>query len=678
MKSYINKVFIFATLLSLILANETTQSQWTKCANESGVCNFTGFKIVRYGLDGIYNYKGGYRTLGCNNIVFGDPVKGKVKVCEFSTAEYDWTSCGKEGEICKFRGSKFVRYGANGNFNYILAKDTIECSKIIFGDPPGAGVNTCSYGEEIDPNQFAWGKCADENGICKFKGNQVVRYGINDSWGYITANSQINCNNRVFGDAWVGPQKSCEYQLINETVCPDNLLLNGRQCLPKCPANSLVTADGKQCVVKCPSGSLFLEGTSNCVNSCPVSHYKSGDTCIKCKSGYKQSLDTFKPVLDCAPNKVLVFASFLTNDFDACYDWCPTGYKLFAERRECYLDCADIKLLTSADNKFCVPSCLKKQFLLGQDCYNDCPKTYYQHKRTCVLECPAGTIKSPDNRSCLDTTPGVKNVRYVEVLSGTGSDSFLQISQIVVKNPEGQNIAKGKPVTGTSWDKTKPSNAVDGVENNKDFPNIYQAASPNKEKFTVDLQTSSVVYSVELFNRKDCCQGRIVGATIRLLDPDMESLGELVVKEGLAKIVYDKSTPSTCPAGSFMVKGENRCVYSCPTSYYLNANECVASCPVGTWPSSDNYRCINACPTGQFIHKKTSKCFSTCPSNFLVNGNECVEECPDSKILAADLRTCVDSCPTGQYLIAGRKSCYFRCPVNWKISGNTCVCRFSQ
>lgn len=406
MKSLLTKILIFLTILSVIFANETSQSQWMKCSDENSTCNFKGFKMVRYGLEGNFSYKGAYKSIGCNNKEFVDPIVGKSKVCEYSSAEYNWISCGKDGETCKFRGAKYVRFGSGGTaYNYKLATESIECSEKTFGNPNGDPNKLCSYAEEIDPNQFAWGKCADQNGVCKFKGNQVVRYGFDDSWGYITGNTKVNCNDSVFGDSSYGNVKSCQYQLINETVCPDNLYLNGRHCVPKCPSGTFTTADGKKCVVICPSGSLVLEGTSACVNSCPMTHFKKVSNCVQCRPGYKQSLDGIKEVPNCPPDKYVVFPSYLTDEYDSCYFTCPNYFKVYQPRRECYLDCSDAKLLTSADNQFCVDKCPKGELLLGQDCLFSCPTGYLRHNDLCVQTCPEGLLRSADKRECVAACP---------------------------------------------------------------------------------------------------------------------------------------------------------------------------------------------------------------------------------------------------------------------------------
>jgi hypothetical protein len=143
----------------------------------------------------------------------------------------------------------------------------------------------------------------------------------------------------------------------------------------------------------------------------------------------------------------------------------------------------------------------------------------------------------------------VQGVRYVEVLSANGGDSWLQIAQLVVRDSQGVNIAKGKPASATSsWPGTSPANAVDGVEDSRNHPMIHHANKPNNEKFTVDLLKVSEVTSVELFNRKDCCQNRIIGARVRLLDTNRAVLREVVITGAEPKIVLEFSnTPIPAP-----------------------------------------------------------------------------------------------------------------------------------
>jgi parallel beta-helix repeat protein len=61
-------------------------SAWTFCANEGGVCAFTGTMDVRYGANGVYTVKTLTDGTPCTNSVFGDPIPGTVKQCATGAA----------------------------------------------------------------------------------------------------------------------------------------------------------------------------------------------------------------------------------------------------------------------------------------------------------------------------------------------------------------------------------------------------------------------------------------------------------------------------------------------------------------------------------------------------------------------------------------------------------------
>ncbi len=120
----------------------------------------------------------------------------------------------------------------------------------------------------------------------------------------------------------------------------------------------------------------------------------------------------------------------------------------------------------------------------------------------------------------------IKGVRYVEVIKSDGRNSPLQISQLVVRDGSGINIAKNKPANATSsYGNSSPSTAVDGVEENRSYPNIFHSGDNKNDKFTVDLQDDSDIKEVVYYNRRDCCRERIKGAVINLLDSNRNILG---------------------------------------------------------------------------------------------------------------------------------------------------------
>jgi len=76
---------ILAILVLLIVqvgvSHVQAVSTWVLCANENGTCNFTGTRLVRYGANGSYNYGTFTDSVACTNDVFGDPLYGTAKYC---------------------------------------------------------------------------------------------------------------------------------------------------------------------------------------------------------------------------------------------------------------------------------------------------------------------------------------------------------------------------------------------------------------------------------------------------------------------------------------------------------------------------------------------------------------------------------------------------------------------
>ncbi|HJV87610.1 MAG TPA: hypothetical protein VJ698_19230 [Noviherbaspirillum sp.] len=150
-----------STSSSTLLAASTTET-WTKCANENQTCSFSGTTQVRYGLNGTWATRTATNAIGCDNSVFGDPLPGADKICEFLT---------------------------------------------VTTEPP----------PPPPPSDTTWTKCANENQTCTFPGTTQVRYGLNGTWATRTATNAIGCNNDVFGDPLPGADKICEYASTSPT-----------------------------------------------------------------------------------------------------------------------------------------------------------------------------------------------------------------------------------------------------------------------------------------------------------------------------------------------------------------------------------------------------------------------------------------------------------------------------
>lgn len=140
--------------LFLIVAGDWQQAfaqeNWTRCAVEDQVCTFSGSRQVRYGANGTYAYRTATGSVGCNNDVFGDPVFGVDKVCDYAAGTTvppatGRVQCALEDQVCAFSGTRQVRYGANGLYAYQNATASIACTNAVFGDPAYGFDKTCDY-----------------------------------------------------------------------------------------------------------------------------------------------------------------------------------------------------------------------------------------------------------------------------------------------------------------------------------------------------------------------------------------------------------------------------------------------------------------------------------------------------------------------------------------------------
>jgi thermitase len=148
-----------ALTVNVANAVKAVTPNWTRCASEGGVCNFSGTRQVRYGANNSYAVTTANGTLSCSNGVFGDPMYGVVKTCDYGDAISStitpapapapvvetWTDCAGEGANCTFTGTRTVRYGANGIYAKGVFNGATACTNGIFGDPVYGTVKTCSY-----------------------------------------------------------------------------------------------------------------------------------------------------------------------------------------------------------------------------------------------------------------------------------------------------------------------------------------------------------------------------------------------------------------------------------------------------------------------------------------------------------------------------------------------------
>ncbi|MCE1226087.1 MAG: hypothetical protein LWW87_06305 [Geobacteraceae bacterium] len=57
------------------------QVRWERCAGEGENCRFRGTREIRYGAGDRWSYRSQTNSITCNNAVFGDPAPGTPKAC---------------------------------------------------------------------------------------------------------------------------------------------------------------------------------------------------------------------------------------------------------------------------------------------------------------------------------------------------------------------------------------------------------------------------------------------------------------------------------------------------------------------------------------------------------------------------------------------------------------------
>ncbi len=138
-----------------IAGSPSSATQWLPCAREDGFCAFDGKREVAYGAEGKWVTKVFVNGVKCGNAAFGDPAPGQQKSCRVKVPEGQapvsrldntWVPCAREGQFCKFGGTRKVAFGANGKVLYRNAQGGIACTTEKFGGDPVPGVpKSCHY-----------------------------------------------------------------------------------------------------------------------------------------------------------------------------------------------------------------------------------------------------------------------------------------------------------------------------------------------------------------------------------------------------------------------------------------------------------------------------------------------------------------------------------------------------
>jgi hypothetical protein len=137
-------------------------------------------------------------------------------------------------------------------------------------------------------------------------------------------------------------------------------------------------------------------------------------------------------------------------------------------------------------------------------------------------------------------------------------ENCIQISQLVVLDKNGTNVALNKPTNGSSpsyQPESNARNAVDGVMAPRAYPKQYHSGvGPNSTGnpgncgdnyfWIVDLQQNYDITKVIYYNRTDCCSYRAQGMKLKLLDENRNVIVQKTFTSGDQIIPFDFTNPN--------------------------------------------------------------------------------------------------------------------------------------
>ena len=122
--------------------------------------------------------------------------------------------CAKEGEMCRFSGTKEVWYGDGQRWKKMTATLGIKCDYVTFGGDPAPMVHKQCYFLVPAPTTAAlpdgFTPCASEGELCRFQGVKDVWYGAPNKWLIKNVTNGTTCDPVAFGnDPYPGVVKKC-------------------------------------------------------------------------------------------------------------------------------------------------------------------------------------------------------------------------------------------------------------------------------------------------------------------------------------------------------------------------------------------------------------------------------------------------------------------------------------
>ena len=138
------------------------------------------------------------------------------------------------------------------------------------------------------------------------------------------------------------------------------------------------------------------------------------------------------------------------------------------------------------------------------------------------------SISATFGRNCSNRYEAGMTAQYIRVKNRPEGNNSLQIAQLVAMgydNGQLTNLAfKGRTgvsaTASSTWShygNPLASNAIDGIQQAKSFPNIFHSMGVGPDEYwQVDLGKPYLITQVFYYNRGDCCSDRAAGMTIEL------------------------------------------------------------------------------------------------------------------------------------------------------------------
>ncbi len=115
-----------------------------------------------------------------------------------ASAQINWVHCADENSTCRFDATKVVRYGEGSSWVQGVYINSVTCNSGTLGEPAAGTSKSCQVTEP------QWTTCANKDGVCRFVGKKIVRFGSNTRWRQGQFTDQVACNSRVFGESITG------------------------------------------------------------------------------------------------------------------------------------------------------------------------------------------------------------------------------------------------------------------------------------------------------------------------------------------------------------------------------------------------------------------------------------------------------------------------------------------